>query len=368
MLGLDISKEYYNQIVRPLIEDYFPQVESGHAAALIGWGSDVLSNDDEYSRDHEWGPRCVIFLQDSLSKLSDDLLDLFNAKVPPFLMGYPTRFSVDRNMGVRVPARDGSGEVNIEITTVSEYFSENLGVIIPNDDMDWLSLPENKLLEITGGEVFFDGSGELTALRELYKAYYPVNVWKYRLAYAWQSLGWDIDLIGLCDARGDLLSSRHCLSISLFKIMKLTFLLNRRYSPSYPKWQGKEFYKLPYLSNEIGPVLESCYFDRVAKSALGKLEAVCDLLIEYQNSYDELPRIDKKPCRFARGFWNIDLQHIADQIVGTITSPLREISLDAGCSPQSSLGAVDQWVTNEDLMLDSNKLKTLSMIYRHESD
>ena len=200
-------------------------------------------------------------------------------------------------------------------------------------------------------------TAELTSLREFYKAYYPLNVWKYRLAYAWQSLGWDIDLIGLCDARGDFLSTRNCLSVTLFKIMKLTFLLNRKYSPSYPKWLGKEFYKLPYLSNKIGPVLESCYLDTDIKSVIGKLEAICDLLIEYQNSHDELPEIDKKPCRWARGFWKIDLPHVADQISESISGPLRDISFD---------GAIDQWVTNEDFMLESNKLKLLSVIYKRK--
>jgi hypothetical protein len=207
---------------------------------------------------------------------------------------------------------------------------------------------------LTSGEVFADGNGELTTLRKYYKAYYPFNVWKYRLAYAWKSLGWDIDLIGICDTRGDLLSSRNCLSSTLFKIMKLSFLLNRRYSPSYPKWLGKEFYKLPYLSNKIGPVLESCYLDADIQSVVFKLETVCNSLIEYQNNQDELPEIDKKSSSCARGFWRIDFQYISDRIAESIGGPLRNISID---------GAIDQWVTNEDFLLDSNKLKLLSIIF-----
>ena len=355
MLGLDLSRDYYALMIKPLIDDHFPQINGGYAAALAGWGSDVLANDDEFSQDHEWGPRCFIFLPDSLLHLSDDLLNLFNTKIPPFFMGYPTKFTVDK--GIRIPSRDGSGEVNIQITTPGAYFARSLGVVVPSNEIEWLSLPENKLLEITGGEVFFDGNGELTAFRDLYKAYYPLNVWKYRLAYAWQSLGWDIDLIGLCDARGDFLSSRNCLSVTLFRIMKLAFLLNRKYSPSYPKWLGKEFYKLPYLSNEIGPVMESCYLDTDAQSIIGKLEAICSSLMKHQNSHDELPGIDAMPCHPARGFWHIDLQHIADQVFESISGPLREISLD---------GAVDQWVTNEDFLLNSNKLKLLSVIYKQK--
>ena len=101
MLGLDISSDYYHLIIRPLIENYFPQLSNGHAAALIGWGSDVLSNDDKLSRDHEWGPRCIIFLPDSLLNLADDLRKLLNAEIPPFFMDYPTRFTIDEGSGAR---------------------------------------------------------------------------------------------------------------------------------------------------------------------------------------------------------------------------------------------------------------------------
>ncbi len=84
------------------------------------------------------------------------------------------------------------------------------------------------------------------------------------------------------------------------------------------------------------------------------IEAMCNSLIEYQNCLDELSEIEKKPSRCARGFWKIDLQHIANQISESISGPLKDLSLD---------GAIDQWITNEDFMLDSNKLKLLSVIF-----
>ncbi len=39
--------------------------------------------------------------------------------------------------------------------------------------------------------------GKLTELREYFK-YFPDDVWRYRLAYQWNLLYWDIDLIGIC--------------------------------------------------------------------------------------------------------------------------------------------------------------------------
>lgn len=55
MKGLDLSEEFYWEIVRPLIARRFPQLMEKHAAGLIGYGSDVLGYDDVLSRDHEWG-------------------------------------------------------------------------------------------------------------------------------------------------------------------------------------------------------------------------------------------------------------------------------------------------------------------------
>jgi DNA-binding transcriptional regulator YbjK len=49
MRGLDLSRTYYNEIIKPLINDNLPKISNDHAAALIGWGSDVLGNDDELS-------------------------------------------------------------------------------------------------------------------------------------------------------------------------------------------------------------------------------------------------------------------------------------------------------------------------------
>lgn len=350
MKGLDLSRAHYNEIVRPLIEHRFPDIAASHAAALIGWGSDVLGNDDEYSRDHEWGPRCILLLPDSLIEHAADVWHELNSKIPGSFLGYHTRFVADEGL-IRRPS--DNGDVHIEITTCSEYFRRGIGVVKPETHLEWLTVPEHKLLELTSGEVFYDGTGELTSLRDFYKAYYPLDVWKYRLAYAWMSLAYDVDLIGLCDARGDILSARYCLGESIFRIIKLAHLLNRVYAHAYPKWLGKQFYKLPHLSAEIGPVLESCHFERDPRSVREKLEDVCRRLIDYQNSIESLPKVDLVQSPYSRGFWSIDLGRIACELHASVKGPLFETGL---------YGAIDQWVTNQDVML-GNQMRCLSGVY-----
>lgn len=355
MKGLELCRQYYKDIIEPIIRNNMDFIGGMYAAALIGWGSDVLGNDDELSRDHEWGPRCIIFLPESLMYYSDKVYDILNKNVPIKFKGYSTRFVAhEKCEGIRVPSTDGSGNVHIEITTCKDYFQSNLGVMVPKNDIEWLSIPENRLLEITGGEVFFDGVGELTKLRDFYSRYYPDDVWKFRLAYAWQSIGWDIDLIGLCNDRGDILSSRYCINETIFRIIRLTFLLNRRYAPSYPKWIHREFYKLPFIAKEIGPALEDIYTEKDGKHALQKITDICNKLIDYQNSDGKLPPLQIGQNVFSRGYINIDFQYIAEQIYETIYGELKHIPID---------GAVDQWVTNQDFLLDSNRIKALSAIY-----
>lgn len=57
--GLELSRRFYREAVRPLLERPFPDLP--HAAALLGTGSDVLGFDTEMSTDHDWGPSVVLF-------------------------------------------------------------------------------------------------------------------------------------------------------------------------------------------------------------------------------------------------------------------------------------------------------------------
>ena len=55
MQGLELSRRFYFEAVRPILDRSFPDLE--HAAALIGHGSELLGFDDELSQDHQWGAR-----------------------------------------------------------------------------------------------------------------------------------------------------------------------------------------------------------------------------------------------------------------------------------------------------------------------
>lgn len=58
--GAELSRGYFHEVVEPILDSEFPCLR--YAAALIGYGSEVLGLDTALSTDHNWGPRFLIFL------------------------------------------------------------------------------------------------------------------------------------------------------------------------------------------------------------------------------------------------------------------------------------------------------------------
>ena len=375
MKGLDLCKKYFFECVKPIIDEKFSSVydiNDYYSCALIGWGSDVLRNDDEFSRDHEWGPRLLIFVDEEHKYAIPELDLLLNKYVPVDFSGFKTRFVFDED-GIRVPysctnendnkdnknENENKGVVNIDFFIYDGYIKDFLGVTAPESDLDWLCIPENKLFEITSGEIFYDANNLLQKKLKVYRDYYPLDIWKYRLAYLWENISWDIDTIGLLRKRGNIISEKIAVYKTVMPIIKLISAYNRKYSPSYCKHIGTEFYKLPYISNETGILIEECLkTDDVAKIK-SNLETIIENLIVFHNSYSELPKIyaEKPKSIIGRGFWDIDCQKIAGAIHESIDSEsdLKKIPL---------YGAADQFVTNEDFLIVPELLKKLNGVYK----
>ena len=58
--GIQFNEEFYNEIVRPILDEKYPDIE--YSAGKMGAGSDVLGYDTEMSTDHDWGPKFAIIL------------------------------------------------------------------------------------------------------------------------------------------------------------------------------------------------------------------------------------------------------------------------------------------------------------------
>ena len=241
--------------MRPILAEYAPDLD--YSTALIGYGSDVLGYDTAISTDHEWGPRLLLFLDESTyASRANEISERLSAALPTVFRGYSTGFSARDTEGVRLmePATPGAVRHHIDFHTVRGFFSRELGVdpAAPLNAVDWLLMPQQRLLGVTSGAVFHDGLQALAPLREKL-AFYPRDVWLYLLAAQWTRISQEEAFVGRCGDLGDELGSQVIAARLVRDLMRLCFLMERRYAP-YSKWLGTAFARLD-CAPRLQPVL-----------------------------------------------------------------------------------------------------------------
>ena len=363
MKGLELAQYYYFECVQPLIAVHLPQLNNAYAAGLIGFGSDVIGNDDEFSQDHEWGPRLILFLREvEYSHFAEQLDSVLNKVLPRKFRGYSTRFQPDPKQGhTLVMTKSPEGRHNIVVTTPERFMQLTLGVSTrPQQAIEWLTIPEQRLLEFTSGAIFADPIGEISYHRQQF-AYFPTAVWQYKLAYIFESLGWELGLISLCGRRGDSLSMHLNTAVTIERLIKLAFLLHRRYCPGYKKWLQREFDKLPDTALVVGPLLHQAlhatYHDDIVTYLNEALAYLYQQLLALDELEANLP--NELPEKDDRGEAIIDTQCIATYLLDSISDPLQTLRIH-----NSPYGAIDQWVTNEDILLSAAHTQSLLSVYR----
>lgn len=242
--GLELSRRFYHEAVRPLLEKHFPGLP--HAAAQIGSGSEVLGFDTAMSTDHDWGPAVHLFLCEEEAGLAGEIRAVMHRQLPQVFCGYVVRF-----VGASGPEPPGHGVIP---ATVRDFCRDHLAYDVdqPPDAADWLTFPSQELRAITGGAVHHDGGGELTALRERF-AWYPRDLWLYLLAAGWARIGQEEHLMPRAGFVGDELGSALIGSRLVRDVMRLCFLMERQHAP-YPKWFGTAFQQLACAA-ELEPIL-----------------------------------------------------------------------------------------------------------------
>lgn len=235
--GLQLAREFYATSVRPLLKEQFPQLP--YAAALLGPGSEVLGFDTQRSADHDWGPRLQVFLGDGdAADYAPPVGAMLASRLPASFRGYPVAFAVTREPG-------GAARHRVEVTGLGAWLTTRLG-FDPRQAvtlLDWLATPAQRLAELTAGEVFHDGTGELRNARASL-AWYPDDVWLHLLACQWQRIEQEEPFPGRCAEAGDDLGSVVVTARLTRDLMRLCLLMHRRYPP-YGKWLGTAFGRLP---------------------------------------------------------------------------------------------------------------------------
>lgn len=235
--GLELCKRFYDEVVRHV-------VDVPHSAALMGRGSEVLGYDDAMSTDHNCEARVLLF--------------------------------VDGDLDVRVPPEFEGRAAFVEVHTIGGYFRQQLGwdpVQAPTV-AEWFTFPEANLLTLTAGAVFRDDLGLQDVRDQL--AYYPDDVWRYLMIAAWWRVHPEMNIVGRIGYVGDELGSSVLGAQLVQDLMRLCFLVERRYAP-YSKWFGTAFSRLscgPSLTPLLQDVLRTTSWEQREQALMAAFRAV----------------------------------------------------------------------------------------------
>lgn len=226
MKGLELSRRYYDEQGKPMLEREFPQLLPYIAVGFVGSGSDRYGFDDEVSQDHDFEPGFCIFLpgENIVDRRSEFLLERAYAKLPKEYMGYE-----------RQPLSPVGGNRNGVIRTADFYLK---AVGAPDgklSDDAWLHIPDYALAEAVNGEVFYDAYGEFSAIRAALSEM-PRDIRLKRLAGNLLIMAQAGQYSFLrCIKHGEAEAAQLACSEFTTAAMKALFLLRGKYLPYY-KW------------------------------------------------------------------------------------------------------------------------------------
>jgi len=341
--GAELARRFFTDVVEPLLSREVPGLR--YAAARLGSGSDVLGLDDAMSRDHDWGCRLTLLVDEDARDQVPRISQVLDRHLPERFGDLPVRFPV---------TWDPSASHNVEVATVADFAASRLGVD-PSGGLsvtDWLSLTGQSVLEVTAGPVFTDRTRSLAAVRALL-AWYPPDVERYVLAAGWQRLCQRLPMVGRTAGAGDELGSRLLSAGLADDLLALAFALSRRWAP-YAKWRGTVFRSLP-VATRLGPLLGAAVAAdwRDRENALA---AACEVLLGLQRERG-LPAPEAAIVPFFDRPYRAVSQAVPHELLSGITDP------DVARLPPL-VGSIEQWVDSMDVLSSPGRRAALQAAYR----
>ena len=246
MKGLELSRAFWEDAVRPAIRETCPVLLPRLAAGLCGGGSDCLGYDDELSHDHGYAAGCMLFLAPEDAETHGFLLSALYDRLPREFLG----------------------------------LLEQTGLFhTPETWREWMAIPSYALAAACAGEIFYDGSGDMTGIRETLRTGMPEDVRVKKIAghavLMAQSGQYNVSR---CRRHGEEAAARLACCEFVNHTLAMLFLLNERHMPFY-KWAFRAAKELPKLS-ELIPTLEALLrepdedtIERVSAAVIEELRA-----------------------------------------------------------------------------------------------
>jgi hypothetical protein len=302
LTGLEISRRFFDEWGLPWLQQEWPDLANRVAAGRVG-GSDIIGADDEWSRDHDWGPRFDLWLtREDQARFGRRLRQEINAAAPREFMGARHHFFGER-------------KENVGVESIDSCIAFHAGVPRPPERArDWFrphggqSIVEREswLYFLRHGPIFYDPSGEFTCRRDAF-AHYPRDV-RLKVMHAQCITLW---YVGHYKFRWRLIY-RHdpypfhsAVNQTVEAAMRLSFYLNDDFAPHW-QWLHHEFGKLPE-AKDLGPVLDRFLAGNDAMECSAVVTDITNILT----------------ARLAEGGWiesgHHDMQRAADELQGRIS-------------------------------------------------
>lgn len=325
----DLAHDFFQSAARPIIDRVLSEV--GYLAGRLGSGSDVLGFDDDRSRDHDFGCRLTVLVDEQHGALLDTLDAALDADLPDEVDGWPTRFAT---------SWDGRVRHKVDLHTVHDFVESRLGFDLrdPLQPAGWLCLTGQSVLEVTGGRVFHDTTESYGQVARALD-WYPDDLWRYVLAAGWMRLGQELPLLGRTGELGDDAGSRIVAGRLCRDVMHLAFLVERTWMP-YPKWSGLA---LRHLAGgaQLGEALTAAQAAAHWPDRQRMLSEAIESLAERQRSVGfDLPTPALVPF-FDRPFVMPNGEICASLLGGISDRNIRDLPL---------FGSIEQWCDNVDLL------------------
>ncbi len=311
MKGLEISREFYDQYGRQMLEESFSEFCDRIAVGLVGDGSECLGFDDEISRDHDFDAGFCLWITEEDYKNFGFRLERAYSKLPREFMGL-------KRMTLSPVGGNRHGVITIE-----SFYTKYLGAPnAPDTSERWLYTPSASLAAASNGEVFSDRLGVFSAVRESLLSGYPEDIRRKKLAahtvFMAQAGQYNYTR---CVRRGETGAAQLAVFEFVRHAISAIYLLNNKYEPFY-KWAYRGLRELPTLGN-IGDALATITeMDNSRSNAEMKadiIEDIASLFIEQFMAQD----ITRAICG--------DLEKHAYSIVDGISNPtLRNMHIMEG--------------------------------------
>jgi uncharacterized protein DUF4037 len=341
--GGELARRFHADVVAPLLARAMPGL--GYAAGRLGSGSDVLGFDDAMSRDHDWGCRLTLLVDEADRDAVPQIAALLERELPGSYLGHPVRFPV---------TWDSSRTHNVDVATVGGFATGRLGVDPAGGlpVLDWLVLTGQSVLEVIAGPVFTDRTAQLAPVRAALR-WYPPDVERYVLAAGWQRLSQEMPMVGRSAERGDELGSRLLSARLADDLMWLAFAVSRRWPP-YAKWRGTAFQSLGVAPDLSGPLAAAAAAPDWRDRESGLAEA-CEVLLNAQRA-----RGLRAPASAVIRFWDRPYRTVDDAVSQAL---LADITDPQVTGLPALIGSIEQWVSSVDFLSSPARRAALRTAY-----